>query len=103
MELATLPLSGNTNTVIIVPVMDNSIKFMPLVKPLDSRLRPELVGVWNSPGVGRGPSDQVRHEDRLTAGKLPAEHRNTWTEPQCVYESVVACRSKPRRSSTLEF
>ena len=49
MELATQPLSDKTNTVIIVPVMDNSIKFMPLVKPLDSRLRPELVGVWNFP------------------------------------------------------
>ena len=48
MKLATQPLSDKTNTVIIVPVMDNSIKFMPLVKPLDSRLRPELVGVWNS-------------------------------------------------------
>ena len=57
MELATQPLRDKTNTVIMTPVMDNSIKFMPLVKPLDSRLRPELVGVWNSPcGLSRrGP------------------------------------------------
>ena len=41
MELATQPLSDKTNTVIIVLVKDNSIKFMPLVKPLDSRLQPE--------------------------------------------------------------
>ena len=47
MELATQPLSDKTNTVLIVPVMDNSIKFMPRVKPLDSHLPPELVGVWN--------------------------------------------------------
>src|ERR1035438_9703965 len=49
MELSTQPLRDKTNTVVIVPVMDKSIKFMPLVEPLDSRLRPELVGVWNSP------------------------------------------------------
>ena len=49
MELATQAPSDKTNTVITVPVMDKSIKFMPLVKPLDSSLRPELVGVWNSP------------------------------------------------------
>ena len=48
MELATQPLSDKTNTVIIVPVMDNGIKYMLLVNPLDSRLQPELVGVWNS-------------------------------------------------------
>ena len=47
MELATQPLSDKTNTVIIVPVMDNGIKYMLLVNPLDSRLQPELVGVWN--------------------------------------------------------
>ena len=68
MELATQPLSDKTNTVIIVPVMDKSIKFMPLVKPLDSRLRPELVGVWNSPPVN------VRHREatwpRSTACRL---------------------------------
>ena len=52
MELATQAPSDKTNTVIIVPVMDKSIKFMPLVKPLDSHLRPELVGVWNSPVSG---------------------------------------------------
>jgi hypothetical protein len=27
---------------------------MPLVKPLDSRLRPELVAVWNSPPETQG-------------------------------------------------
>ena len=48
MELAAQPLSDKTNTVIIVPVMDNGIKYMLLVNPLDSRLQPELVGVWNS-------------------------------------------------------
>ena len=48
MELATQPLSDKTNTVIIVPVMDKIIKLMQRIKPLDSRLQPELVGVWNS-------------------------------------------------------
>src|ERR1035441_1967859 len=59
MELATQPLSDKTNTVIIVPVMDNSIKYMLLVNPLDSRLQPELVGVWNYPrrDVGDGEPD----------------------------------------------
>ena len=57
MELATQPLSDKTNTVITVPVMDNGIKFMPLVKPLDSLPRPELVGVWNSLRTGRGSLD----------------------------------------------
>ena len=55
MELATQPLSDKTNTVIIVPVMDNGIKYMLLVNPLDSRLQPELVGVWNSPFTGGFP------------------------------------------------
>ena len=41
MELASQTLSGKTTTVIIVPVMDKSIRAMPLVKPLDSRLQPE--------------------------------------------------------------
>ena len=63
MELATQPLSDKTNTVIIVPVMDNSIKFMPLVKPLDSRLRPELVGVWNS--VSGTPPDSATFNAEL--------------------------------------
>ena len=59
MELATQPLSDKTNTVIIVPEMNNGIKYMLLVNPLDSRLQPELVGVWNSPrrDVGDGEPD----------------------------------------------
>ena len=35
MKLAMRTLSVKTNTVIIVPVMDNGIKIMPLVKSLD--------------------------------------------------------------------
>ena len=48
MEFATRPSSDKTNVVVIVPVMDKSIKLMQPIKPLDSRLQPELVGVWNS-------------------------------------------------------
>src|ERR1017187_778514 len=48
MEFATRPLSDRSNMVVIVPVMDKSIKLMQPIKPLDSRLQPELVGVWNS-------------------------------------------------------
>ena len=48
MEFATRPSSDKTNMVVIVPVMDKSIKLMQPIKPLNSRLQPELVGVWNS-------------------------------------------------------
>ena len=41
MELASQTLRDKTNTVIIVPVMDKSIKVVPLVKPLDSRFQSE--------------------------------------------------------------
>ena len=37
MELASQTLSDKTNTVIIVPVMDKGIKFLPPVKPCFSR------------------------------------------------------------------
>jgi hypothetical protein len=80
MELATQPLSDKTNTVIIVPVMDNCIKYMLLVNPLDSRLQPELVGVWNSerPQLVEDVPYRDLGEMNVFARRWRGEHRGKW-------------------------
>src|ERR1035438_5735670 len=88
MELATQPLSDKTNTVIIVPVMDNGIKYMLLVNPLDSRLQPELVGVWNSLFVS-GQWSVVRCRIIRTRAYLPSV--------PCRTAEGVSRRSRPPR------
>jgi hypothetical protein len=68
--------------------MDNGIKYMLLVNPLDSRLQPELVGVWNSLFVS-GQWSVVRCRIIRTRAYLPSV--------PCRTAEGVSRRSRPPR------